>query len=201
TVRSERLDYWRIREGKERGDLSLRAIGVLVTGPSRDGKDISLFPSKALALNDTPPCSLQDHVDTTTRLAMRLCVHAGAQILRCAPQGRQDRATGVRIGVLQEQIIVGGRDRLRQGRQGRGSAAPFVIQQRRKVWGVLGLGWAQPGLMIQTRRDIVWLRNAVLFTGGVLRKDDIQGFEEWQIQTIQPDHWFGRLIAVIMPGP
>src|SRR5262249_27977777 len=154
--------------GKERGNLSLRAIGVLVTGPGRDGKDISLFPIKALALNDTPPCSLQDQIDATTRLAMRLRVHAGAQILRCASHGRQDRATGVWIGVLQEQIIVGGRGRLRQGRQGRGSAAPFVVQQGRKLWGVLGLGWAQPGLMIQTRRNIVWLRKAVLFTGGVL---------------------------------
>src|SRR5262249_44784580 len=109
TVQSKRLDDWRIREGKERGDLSLRVIGVLVTGPGRDGKDISLFPIKVLALNDTPPCSLQDHRDATTRLAMRLRVHAGAQILRCAPHGRQDRATGVRISVLQEQIIVGSR--------------------------------------------------------------------------------------------
>ncbi len=77
TVQPERLDDWRIREGKERGDLRLRAIGVLVTGPGRDGKDIALFPIKALALNDTPSCPLQDHVDATTRLAMRLRVHAG----------------------------------------------------------------------------------------------------------------------------
>src|SRR5215510_4061283 len=94
TVQPERLDHWRIREGKERCDCGLRVIGMLVTGPGRDGKDISLFPIKALAFNDTPPCSFQDHIDATTRLAVRLCVHAWAQILGCTPHGRQDRTTG-----------------------------------------------------------------------------------------------------------
>jgi hypothetical protein len=55
TIQPERLDYRGVREGKERCNFRLRAIGVLVTGPGRDGKDVSLFPIKALALNDTPP--------------------------------------------------------------------------------------------------------------------------------------------------
>src|SRR5215468_6881814 len=95
TIQPERLDHWCIREGKERGDCSLRAIGVLVTGPGRDGKDISLFPIKALALNDTPPYPLQDHIDATACLAMRLCVHTRAQILCCASHGRQDGAASI----------------------------------------------------------------------------------------------------------
>ena len=49
---------------------------------------------------------------TGARLAMRLRVHAWTQILCCAPHGRQDRAAGVGIDVLQEQVIVGRRGRL-----------------------------------------------------------------------------------------
>ena len=200
TIQPERLDYWRIREGKERGNFSLRAIGMLVAGPGRDGKDISLFPIKTLALNDTPPCPLQDHVDATACLAMCLRVRAGAQMLCCATHGRQDRATGVGIGVLQEQIIVG------VAADSAGPPAPrrcgsICNSARVKSVGRSGHWLGAAGLMIQARRDIVWLRDAVLFTGGVLSKDDIQGFEEWQIQTIQPDHRLGRLIAVIVPGP
>ena len=61
-VQPEGLYHWRIREGKKRRNLGLGAISVLVAGPGRQGKDIPLFPIKALPLNNTPPGPGQNYV-------------------------------------------------------------------------------------------------------------------------------------------
>ena len=127
-VQPEGLDHRRICEGKKRRNVGLGAISVLVAGPGGQGKDIALFPIKALPLNNTPPGPGQNHVDATARLAMGLGVHAGTQILRRAPHRGQDRATGVGIGILEEEVIVGGRGGLRKGGERCCGAAPFVIQ-------------------------------------------------------------------------
>ena len=127
-VQSEGLYHRRIREGKKRRDVGLGAISVLVAGPGRQGKDIPLFPIKALPFNNTPPGPGQNHVDATAGLAMGLGVHAGTQILRRAPHRGQDRTAGVGIGILEEEVIVGGRGGLRKGGEGCRGAAPFVIQ-------------------------------------------------------------------------
>src|SRR5262245_24103197 len=128
TVEPEGLHHWRIREGKERRHRGLGAVGVFVAGPGRHSKDISLFPGEAFPLNDTPSRACQHQVDATAGLPMRLCVDAGAKILCRTTHGREDWTTGIRVGVLEEQVIVGSGGGLWECREGCRSAVPLVIQ-------------------------------------------------------------------------
>ncbi len=124
-----------VLNGKKDGALASGFVQMFVVGPTGDHEHVAFLPFKASACDHGRAASLKHVINGTVHLAVGLGMDSRANHLDPGSHGLHDRPAGMRIRVLQGNVVERAGIDLGQIIEGALGGLPLVGEKRRVIVG------------------------------------------------------------------